>query len=103
MTSGSVALMTLVQGRAVVSLSTPDLVKMDERKRLASHDHDGTEPPLKRQATVVNGTSKNHIDADMPWKDDLEVRKPCRVLYQFTLSERHPPLCLCGRKVFPVR
>ena len=64
--------MTLVQSRAV-SLSSSNLVKMDERKRPASHDHDSLEPPLKRQATSVNGTSKGHIDADMPWKDDLEV------------------------------
>jgi len=68
--------MTLVQARAV-SLSTSDLVKMEERKRPASHDHDSSEPPLKRQATTVNGASKAHIDADMPWKDDLEVSKPC--------------------------
>lgn len=65
--------MTLVQSQAV-SLSSSDLVKMDERKRPASHDHDSSEPPLKRQATSVNGTSKGHVDADMPWKDDLEVR-----------------------------
>lgn len=63
--------MTLVQSQAV-SLSSSDLVKMDERKRPASHDHDPSEPPLKRQATSVNGTSKGHVDADMPWKDDLE-------------------------------
>ncbi len=68
--------MTLVQSQAV-SLSSSDLVKMDERKRPASHDHDSSEPPLKRQATSVNGTSKGHVDADMPWKDDLEVSQPC--------------------------
>lgn len=68
--------MTLVQSQAV-SLSSSDLVKMDERKRPASHDHDSSEPPLKRQATTVNGTSKGHVDADMPWKDDLEVSQPC--------------------------
>ena len=68
--------MTLVQSQ-VVSLSSSDLVKMDERKRPASHDHDSSEPPLKRQATTVNGTSKGHVDADMPWKDDLEVSQPC--------------------------
>ena len=64
--------MTLAQARAV-SFSTSDPVKMEERKRPASHDHDNSEPPLKRQATTVNGTSKGHADADMPWKDDLEV------------------------------
>ncbi len=76
MTSGSAALMTLVQGRPILLSS---LVKMEERKRPASHDHDGSEPPLKRQATAINGASKTHIDADMPWKDDLEVRKPCHL------------------------
>ena len=63
--------MTLVQSRAV-SLSS-DPIKMEERKRPASNDHDGSEPPLKRQATSINGATKGHIDADMPWKDDLEV------------------------------
>lgn len=67
--------MTLVQGRAL-SLSTSDIVKMEERKRPASHDHDASEPPLKRQATAINGASKAHVDADMPWKDDLEVSVP---------------------------
>ena len=75
MTFGSVASMTFVQGGAL-SLSTSDLIKMDERKRPASHDRDNAEPPPKRQATLVNGTSKAHIDADMPWKDDLEVSQP---------------------------
>ena len=72
--------MTLVQARAV-SFSTSDLIKMEERKRPATRDHDGSEPPLKRQATTVNGASKTHIDADMPWKDDLEVSKPCNFHY----------------------
>ena len=77
--------MTLVQSQAV-SLSSSDLVKMDERKRPASHDHDSSEPPLKRQATTVNGTSKGHVDADMPWKDDLEVSQPCHSQYVSLLS-----------------
>ena len=95
--------MTLVQSQAV-SLSSSNLVKMDERKRPASHDHDSSEPPLKRQATSVNGTSKGHVDADMPWKEDLEVSQPrfldslfpplnnphpCHVLFVDTL---HPML-----------
>ncbi|KAG8532098.1 uncharacterized protein KY384_003735 [Bacidia gigantensis] len=45
---------------------------MEERKRPATHDHDDTLPPHKKQATSVNGGSKGHVDADMPWKDDLE-------------------------------
>ncbi|SLM39011.1 e3 ubiquitin-protein ligase bre1 [Lasallia pustulata] len=44
---------------------------MEERKRPASYDHDDSAPPLKRQATSVNGGSKGHPD-DMPWKDELE-------------------------------
>lgn len=67
-----VALMTLVQSRAV-SLSSHDLVKMEERKRPATYENDESAPPLKRQATAVNGASKSHIDAEMPWKDDLDV------------------------------
>lgn len=93
--------MTLVQGRAV-SLSSSNLVKMDERKRPASHDHDSYEPPLKRQATAVNGAPKGHVDADMPWKDDLEVRKQllstlCHLFLSVTLDHSrncagHPKL-----------
>lgn len=64
--------MTLVKDQPV-SLSSSVLVKMEERKRPASHDHDDSAPPLKKQATTVNGNGKAHIDAEMPWKDDLEV------------------------------
>lgn len=65
--------MTLVKDRPI-SLSSTLLVKMEERKRPAPHDNDESSPPLKKQATAtVNGNSKGHIDADMPWKDDLEV------------------------------
>lgn len=52
--------------------SGSDLVKMDERKRPAADNADSAPPP-KKQATTVNGGSKPHPDADMPWKDDLEV------------------------------
>ena len=44
---------------------------MEERKRPAGDDESA--PPTKRQATSVNGASKPHVDADMPWQDDLEV------------------------------
>ncbi|KKK16264.1 hypothetical protein P175DRAFT_0525535 [Aspergillus ochraceoroseus IBT 24754] len=47
-------------------------VKMEDRKRAAAYDHNDSAPPLKKQATSVNGGSKPHPDADMPWKDDLE-------------------------------
>lgn len=46
---------------------------MEERKRPASGDNEKSGPPLKRQATTVNGAGRAHPDADMPWQDDLEV------------------------------
>lgn len=52
--------------------SEPGLVKMEDRKRPAADNNDSA-PPLKKQATTVNGGAKPHPDADMPWKDDLEV------------------------------
>ena len=58
-------------GGPPVSLPSPTLIKMEERKRPAGDD--GSAPPLKRQATSVNGSNKPHVDADMPWQDDLEV------------------------------
>ena len=48
---------------------------MEERKRPANHNHDDSTPPHKKQATSINGASKPHVDADMPWKDELEVSK----------------------------
>lgn len=64
--------MPLVQGNPV-SLSSSGPFKMEERKRPASGDNDKSGPPLKRQATTVNGAGRAHPDADMPWQDDLEV------------------------------
>ncbi|KAH1436648.1 E3 ubiquitin-protein ligase bre1 [Aspergillus fumigatus] len=55
-----------------VVCSESAIVKMEDRKRPATHDHNDSAPPLKKQATSVNGGSKPHPDADMPWKDDLE-------------------------------
>jgi E3 ubiquitin-protein ligase BRE1 len=52
--------------------SESGLVKMEDRKRPAADNNDSA-PPLKKQATTVNGATKPHPDADMPWKDDLEV------------------------------
>ena len=63
--------MTLTEARPI-SLSSSGLVKMEERKRPASYDHEDPAPPHKRQVTTVNG-SKSHQDADMPGKDELEV------------------------------
>lgn len=47
--------------------------KMDDKKRPATYDQDDS-PPLKRQATGANGSSRSHHDTDIPGKDDLEVR-----------------------------
>ena len=65
--------MTLVGDRPV-SLSSSSLVKMEERKRPMPHDHEDSAPPLKKQATSINGNGKAHVD-EMPWKDELEVRR----------------------------
>ncbi|TAQ85887.1 hypothetical protein B7494_g5799 [Chlorociboria aeruginascens] len=43
---------------------------MEDRKRSAGQSADELAPPTKRQA--INGGSKASLDADMPWKDDLE-------------------------------
>lgn len=73
--------------------SESGLVKMEDRKRPAADNNDSA-PPLKKQATTVNGGTKPHPDADMPWKDDLEVcgkpnsvlSKPSRVLLTSVLE-----------------
>jgi hypothetical protein len=52
-----------------------DAVKMEDRKRPSGHDD--AAPPAKRQAVTANG-ARPHPDADMPWKDDIEVRPPIR-------------------------
>ncbi|KAI9934084.1 hypothetical protein ASPWEDRAFT_36084 [Aspergillus wentii DTO 134E9] len=55
-----------------VASSESGLVKMEDRKRAATYDQNDSAPPLKKHASAVNGGSKPHPDADMPWKDDLE-------------------------------
>lgn len=49
----------------------PAIIKMEDRKRPAGQSVDELAPPTKRQA--VNGGSKVSVDADMPWKDELEA------------------------------
>ncbi len=56
-----------------LSFGQSSLVKMEDRKRPISSDQHDSAPPLKKQATAPNGASKANTDADMPWKDDLEV------------------------------
>ena len=80
--------MPLVQTR-VVSLPSPKLIKMEERKRPASHDQDDPTPPLKKQATSVNGAPKSHVDADMPWQDDLEVSTVFSLPIPLECAESH--------------
>lgn len=55
-----------------LSLTQPSLIKMEDRKRSMPYDQ-GDGPALKKQAMAANGAGKPHPDADMPWKDDLEV------------------------------
>ncbi|THC89042.1 hypothetical protein EYZ11_011513 [Aspergillus tanneri] len=56
-----------------VAPSESGFVKMEDRKRAATYDANESAPPLKKQATSLNGGGgKPHPDADMPWKDDLE-------------------------------
>jgi E3 ubiquitin-protein ligase BRE1 len=53
-----------------VPIPSLDGVKMEDRKRPSADD---AAPPAKRQAVTVNG-ARSHPDADLPWKDDIEVR-----------------------------
>jgi hypothetical protein len=70
--------------RTVVTPSL-DVVKMEERKRPVGSDDSA--PPAKRQALAVNG-ARSHPDADLPFKDDIEVRPlPTPVLLT---SHQHP-------------
>jgi E3 ubiquitin-protein ligase BRE1 len=55
-----------------VAAPSLDAVKMEDRKRPSADD---AAPPAKRQALTVNG-ARSHPDADLPWKDDIEVRIP---------------------------
>ena len=55
------------------------IIKMEDRKRAAGQNVNDLAPPAKRQ--VVNGGSKTSHDADMPWKDDLEVRLTYITIY----------------------
>ena len=63
--------------KLATSLSVPmpsiETIKMEERKRPALDDDDRSARPVKRPAVSVNGGS-SHPDADMPWRDDIEVR-----------------------------
>src|SRR5271156_5676843 len=66
--------MTAVEAKPF-PLSQSGLVKMEDRKRPSPYDHNDSAPPTKKVATSANGAGKSNHDADMPWKDDLEVSK----------------------------
>ncbi|KFY94139.1 hypothetical protein V498_04033 [Pseudogymnoascus sp. VKM F-4517 (FW-2822)] len=62
------------------------IIKMEDRKRAAGQSVDDLAPPTKRQA--MNGGSKVSVDADMPWKDDLELSQTVPDL--ITILAPHP-------------
>lgn len=66
--------MTALESPTVSLPKSGLVVEMEDRKRLATQDPGDSAPPLKKQATTVNGGVKAHPDTDMPWRDDLEVR-----------------------------
>ncbi|KAF3400021.1 E3 ubiquitin-protein ligase bre1 [Penicillium rolfsii] len=77
--------MPAVEPPAVSSES--GFVKMEDRKRPAAENNESA-PPLKKQATNVNGGSKPHPDADMPWRDDLERFQKDAILRQMQEYKR---------------
>ncbi|ELR03455.1 E3 ubiquitin-protein ligase bre1 [Pseudogymnoascus destructans] len=66
------------------------IIKMEDRKRAAGQSVDDLAPPTKRQA--MNGGSKVSVDADMPWKDDLERYQKDAILRQMTEYKREKAL-----------
>lgn len=65
--------MPAVEASTVPLAESGLVVRMEDRKRPAAYDPNESTPPLKKQATSLNGGAKPHPDSDMPWKDDLEV------------------------------
>ncbi len=65
---------------STVSPLPPAIIKMEDRKRPAGQSVEDLAPPTKRQA--VNGSTKASADADMPWKEDLEVSCHASVSYE---------------------
>ena len=57
----------------MIAVPSPLLGKMDDKKRPAAAGDDAQAPPRKKLVTDASGKSKVDRDADMPWKDDLEV------------------------------
>jgi E3 ubiquitin-protein ligase BRE1 len=68
-----------------VAAPSLDAVKMEDRKRPSVDD---SAPPAKRQALTVNG-ARSHPDADLPWKDDIEVRIPSQARPRTRIPRTH--------------
>ena len=79
--------MTTVEAKPF-PLSQTGPVKMEDRKRPSPYDHNDSAPPSKKVATSANGAGKSNHDADMPWKDDLEVSNPWPSASRFSCPHR---------------
>lgn len=78
--------MPAVEASTVPLAESGLVVKMEDRKRPAACDPNESTPPLKKQATSLNGGAKPHPDSDMPWKDDLEVS--ISLFFLFSMVDR---------------
>ncbi|EEQ90149.1 E3 ubiquitin-protein ligase bre1 [Blastomyces dermatitidis] len=80
--------MPAVEASTVPLAESGLVVKMEDRKRPAAYDPNESTPPLKKQATSLNGGAKPHPDTDMPWKDDLERFQKDAILRQMQEYKR---------------
>ena len=74
--------MTLAEASPFPPAPSPALGKamMDERKRPSVSDPDDVGPPAKKHAPALNG-SKSQADADLPWKDEIDVCQSYRLVH----------------------
>ncbi|OJD22301.1 hypothetical protein ACJ73_06352 [Blastomyces percursus] len=84
--------MPAVEASTVPLAESGLVVKMEDRKRPAAYDPNESTPPLKKQATSLNGGAKPHPDTDMPWKDDLERFQKDAILRQMQEYKREKSL-----------
>ncbi|EDN04578.1 E3 ubiquitin-protein ligase bre1 [Histoplasma capsulatum] len=80
--------MPAVEASTVPLAESGLVVRMEDRKRPAAYDPNESTPPLKKQATSLNGGAKPHPDSDMPWKDDLERFQKDAILRQMQEYKR---------------
>ncbi len=69
-------------------------LKMEDRKRPSPYGQHDSGPPSKKPANSANGAVKGHPDADMPWKDDIEVSLNIRACRTLSLMSLDDPLYL---------